>query len=162
MKKIILLLIAVLTTYGFVSCEEDNCPLSTLSLARFNFLDSNTHKSVTLSQGATVTGIAEIADTLNIDTVFNSAQNYMSVPLSYTSETTYVLHYTERMRDTIKLTHKNIPFVSDIECGAIMFYEVQNLSYTTNALDSITLVNPRITNEETIKFNIFYRTSDDE
>ena len=163
MKKTILYLIATLMACCiFPGCEEDDCSLSTVSLARFNFLDSNTHQSVSLVNGTTVTGIALIADTLNIDTVFNQAQSYMSVPLSYTHQTTYVIHYTERMRDTIELTHKNVPFVSNIECNAIMFYEVESMRYTTNALDSITLINPRITNEETTNFNIYYRTTDAE
>ena len=61
------------------------------------------------------------------------------------------------MRDTIELTHKNIPFVNNIECEAIMKYEVEDFRYTTNALDSVTLINPKITNEETTNFNIYYR-----
>ena len=95
----------------------------------------------------------------DVDTVFNKAESYMSVPLSYTDRTTYVIHYTETMRDTIEVKHRNIPFASDIECPVMMFYEVENLRYTTNALDSIQLVNPKITNEETINFNIYYRAS---
>lgn len=94
-----------------------------------------------------------------VDTVFNQAESYMSVPLSYTDQTAYVIHYTETMRDTIELKHKNIPYASDIECVAMMFYEVESYRYTTNALDSVKLVNPKVTNEETINFNIYYRAS---
>ncbi|MBO5000829.1 MAG: hypothetical protein J6C58_08370, partial [Bacteroidaceae bacterium] len=82
--------------------------------------------------------------------------------LSYTDRTTYVMHYSETLRDTIQLTHKNIPFVSDIECGSMMFYKVEQVAYTTNVLDSVTLVNPDINNEEKKNFNIYYRTADDE
>ena len=133
-----------------------------MSVARFDFRDSKTHAAVQLTNGATVTGIALVDGELVIDTVFNQAQKYMSVPLSYTDRTTYVIHYTETLRDTIELTHRNIPFVSDIECPAIMRYEVESMRYTTNALDSVKLVNPHITNEETINFNIYYRTADAE
>jgi len=125
-------------------------------------LDSKTHKTVSLVNGATITGIVTIADTMLTDTLFNQAQSYMSVPLSYTDRTTYVMHYSETLRDTIQLTHKNIPFVSDIECGSMMFYKVEQVAYTTNVLDSVTLVNPDINNEEKKNFNIYYRTADDE
>ena len=135
---------------------------STLSVARFDFLDSQTHKAVTLTEGATVTGIAQIDGTLDVDTVFNQAKNFMTVPLSYTYQTTYVMHYTELMRDTIEVTHRNIPFVNDIECGAVMHYQIENLRYTTNALDSVTLLNPQVTNEEKTNFIIYYRASDAE
>lgn len=155
---IALLPISILTT----GCGEEDCSLTTISVARFDFRDSQTHSSVKLTEGVTVTGIATIADTLHVDTVFNQAQTYMSVPLSYTDKTIYVMHYTELMRDTITITHQNIPFVSNIECGAVMHFEVQDLSYTTNALDSVTIVNPRITNEETTNFNIYYRATDAE
>ena len=109
-----------------------------------------------------MTGIATIADTLHVDTLFNQATSYMSLPLSYTDKTTFVMHYTERMRDTIWVTHHNIPFVSDIECGAVMHYHVESLRYTTNALDSVTIINPQITNEETNNFLIYYRAADAE
>lgn len=136
---------------------EAECPLNSTALARFEFLDSKTHASVSITHGATVTGIVQTDGTLETDTVFNQAQSYMSVPLSYTDKTTYVIHYTETMRDTIELKHKNIPFVSDIECPAMMFFRVEDMRYTTHALDSVTLVNPEITHEEKINFNIFYR-----
>ncbi|MBO5250740.1 MAG: hypothetical protein J6B31_01900 [Bacteroidaceae bacterium] len=144
------------------SCGESDCSLSTVSYARFDFLDSKTHQSVKLTNGATIAGIIHSGDSLLIDTVFNQAQQYMSVPLSYTNQTTYVMHYSETLRDTIRLTHKNIPFVSDIECGSVMFYQIENMSYTTNVLDSVVLVNPDINNEEKKNFNIYYRTADDE
>ena len=154
---LLLMLFAIMT-----GCEEDSCSLTTRTVARFQFLDSKTHASISLLQGATVTGIATIADTLNIDTVFNQAKSYMSVPLSYTNKTTYVLHYTELMRDTIEVTHKNIPFVSDIECGTLMHYKVEGFKYTTHALDSVVLINPEITHEEKNNFNIYYRVAESE
>lgn len=162
MKKKINYIFALLAAFLVFApgCEgEPECPLNTLSVCRFEFLDSKTHQPVSITSGATVTGIANIDGALDIDTVFNQAQSYMSVPLSYTDQTTYVIHYTETMRDTIVLKHKNIPFISDIECPAMMLYEVESMRYTTNALDSVKLVNPEITNEERINFNIYYRAS---
>ena len=154
------LIASLLTAALLTGCAgEPECPLETTSMARFQFLDSKTHAPVSLTGGATVTGIINLDGALDIDTLFNQAKDYMSVPLSYTPQTTYVIHYTETMRDTIELKHKNIPYASDIECVAMMFYEVESYRYTTNALDSVKLVNPKVTNEETINFNIYYRAS---
>lgn len=152
---LLVLLIVLLPSCG----GEPECPLNSTSLARFEFLDSKTHASVKLTNGATVTGIATVDGVAEADTVFNQAESYMSVPLSYTDQTAYVIHYTETMRDTIVLKHKNIPFVSDIECPALMFYEVEGMTYTTHALDSVKLVNARITYEEAINFHIYYRAT---
>ena len=145
MKKLLTILFSLCMVCCLMpSCGESDCSLSTTSYARFDFLDSKTHKTVSLVNGATITGIVTIADTMLTDTLLNQA------------------HYSETLRDTIQLTHKNIPFVSDIECGSMMFYKVEQVAYTTNVLDSVTLVNPDINNEEKKNFNIYYRTADDE
>ena len=159
MKKSIFILSIALMALLAACGGEPECPLNSVSMARFDFRDSRTQASVKFTTGATVTGLATIDGALETDTVFNKAESYMSVPLSYTSQTTYVIHYTETMRDTIELKHKNLPFVSDIECPAIMFFEVKDIRYTTNALDSVKLVNPEITNEEKVNFYIYYRTT---
>lgn len=163
MKKIPQILVALLMACHFLAgCSENDCPLTTVSLARFSFLDSRTHAAVSFTQDITVTGIVYTGDTLDIDTVFNKPQNYMSVPLSFTDKTTYVMHYTDVMRDTIEVVHKSTPYVSDIDCVPMMFYEIESIRYTTNALDSITLVNRTVTNEERNNFNIYYRAADAE
>lgn len=163
MKKIFALLFPFLMLCLLIqSCGESDCSLSTISYARFDFLDSKTNKSVALTNGAMISGIATINNSTVVDTIFNRAESYMTVPLSYTNQTIYVMHYSETLRDTIWLTHKNIPFVGDIECGSMIFYEVEGLNYTTHVLDSVTLVNPDINNEEKKNFNIYYRTADSE
>lgn len=161
-KTFALLFIVLMSSLLIQSCGESDCSLSTISYARFDFLDSKTNKAVTLTNGAIISGTTTINNTLVTDTLFNRAESYMSVPLSYTNQTTYVIHYSETVSDTIWLTHKNIPFVSDIECGTMMFYQVEDLSYTIHVLDSVTLVNPEINNEEKKNFNIYYRTADSE
>lgn len=164
MKKYVLLSILLMAVcgLGLQSCGESECPLTTISYAHFDFLDSKTHAAVSITNGATITGISVVEGEVLEDTLFNLAQNSMSLPLSYTDRTTYVMHYSETLRDTIEVTHKNIPYVSDIECGTMMFYQVEGLRYTTNALDSVVLINPEITNEERKNFNIYYRAAESE
>ena len=162
MKKYLFIFYIGLMVFLSGCGSEAECPLNSVSLARFNFMDSKTHAAVKLTNGATVTGIAISDGKAEVDTVFNKAESYMSVPLSYTDQTTYVIHYTETMRDTIELTHKNCPFVSDIECPAMMFFEVEDIRYTTTALDSVKLINPEITNEEKVNFHIYYRVANTE
>lgn len=161
MKTATLILTTAFAACVFLTgCSESDCPLTTTSAARFEFLDSKTHVPVSFNNGVTVDGIVHKGDTLLTDTVFNQAKNYMSLPLSYTKKTTYVMHYSETLRDTIELTHKNIPFVNSIDCGVMMFYKVEGLRYTTNVLDSIKILNPEINNEEKRNFNIYYRAAD--
>ncbi|EIY82549.1 hypothetical protein HMPREF1058_00441 [Phocaeicola vulgatus CL09T03C04] len=156
------------------SCGESDCPLTTNSFAHFDFLDAETHQAVKFSPAFDVTGFITtdvivrdtledgtiketvVKDSLMNDTIFNKAESSMSLPLSYTSKTTYVLHYTEKMRDTITLIHQNIPYLQNIECGTMMFYKVEDIKYTTYNLKSIEIVNSDINNEEKKNFNIYY------
>ncbi len=180
MKRIpfFFLFLGIATGVWMQSCSENNCPLTTVSLAHFDFQDSETHASVSLSPAFDVVGytVADVTvrdtltdgtvyetvvkDSLLSDTIYTNASTSMSLPLSYTSKTTYVLQYTETMTDVIELTHRNIPYLKNIECGTMMFYEVENVTYTTNHLDSVVTVNPSITNEEKRNFIIYYRISD--
>ena len=156
------ILISIILCCFMQGCGESECSLSTTSFARFDFLDSKTHAAVGFTQRVTITGISEVDGTMLEDTLFNLAESNMSLPLSYTHKTTYVMHYSEMMRDTIEVTHKNIPFVSDIECGTLMHYQVEGFNYTTHALDSVVLINPEITHEEKSNFNIYYRVDESE
>lgn len=156
------------------SCGESDCPLTTTSFAHFDFLDDETHQPITFTTPFDVTGfivadvtisetlpdgtVAErvVKDSLLNDTLYTNASNSLSLPLSYQTKTTYVLHYTEKMRDTIEITHQNIPYLQNIECGTMMFYQVEDIRYTTNHLRSIEIVNSDINNEEKKNFNIYY------
>lgn len=168
MKKLpaIILLLLITVSTLMQSCGESDCPLTTNSFAHFDFLDAETHQTVKFSPAFDVTGFITtdvivrdtledgtiketvVKDSLMNDTIFNKAESSMSLPLSYTSKTTYVLHYTEKMRDTITLIHQNIPYLQNIECGTMMFYKVEDIKYTTYNLKSIEIVNSDINNEE--------------
>ncbi len=152
-----LLIAVVILTSG---CGESNCPLTTQSFARFDFMDNETHQSVALSPAFDVTGtiVTEEGETLS-NVVFNDASSTMSLPLGYTTKTTFTLHYTETMTDVIEVMHKNIPYLENIECGTVMHHIVEDVKYTTNHLDSIVIVNPEINNEEKRNFIIYYRAN---
>ena len=90
MKKTIIVFIAIISCLLYGCGGEPECPLNYTSLARFEFLDSKTHAPVNLTNRANVTGLATIDGKLKEETVFNQAESYMSVPLSYTDRTTYV------------------------------------------------------------------------
>ena len=159
MKKLPIIILLFLTASGYLwqGCSESDCPLSTTSLAHFDLLSSDSHSSVKLTSEVTITDKV-VKDSVLTDTIYNKESDLssFSLPLSYTSKTTYTIHYNEKLKDVIEITHRNIPFISDIECGTMMFYQVENINYTTNSLDSVVIVNPDINNEEKRNFNIYY------
>lgn len=176
----ILVLLSVAALVGLNSCNDDNCSLTTTSVATFDLLSSNSHSSIALTDKVTVTAsiIADVTvhdtlpdgsvidrvvkDSLLNDTVYNAEKGLKSLktPLSYSTKTTITVQYTDLLKDEIEIKHRPIPFVSDIDCGVLMFYQIEDIKYTTNALDSITIVNPKVTNEETVNFHIYYTVAE--
>ena len=154
------LLMAAAAAFGvsLSGCYDNNCPLTTISYAHFDFYGSTSKSAVAWTSAMTVAGYPD-KDEAQADTIYNAEASLssLSLPLSYTASTTYVLHYTDLMKDVITVTHKNIPYVSDIECGTMMFYQVESIDYTTNAIDSIVVKNAAINNEEKQNFVIYFR-----
>jgi hypothetical protein len=148
------LLMAALLT----GCNDNNCPLTTISYAHFDFYGSTSQGAVAWTNAMTVAGYP-MADEQLADTIYNAEPSLssLSLPLSYTDGTTFVLHYTELMQDVITVKHHNVPYVSDIDCGTMMFYQVESIDYTTNAIDSIVVKNADINNEEKQNFIIYFR-----
>jgi hypothetical protein len=151
-------LMGLLAAVALTGCYSNNCPLTTISYAHFDFYGSTSKKAVSYNSTMTVAGYPMDYED-QADTIYNaeSSLSSLSLPLSYTSQTTYVLHYTDLMKDVITIQHRNIPFVSDIECGTMMFYEIESIDYTTNAIDSIVVKNADINNEEKQNFIIYFR-----
>lgn len=179
MKKILpIIIVMLLAASGCIwyGCGESDCPLSTVSVAHFSLLSSTNHASLEFTSEVTITGettadvtVKEtlpdgtvidkvVKDSVLTDTIYNKEAGLtsLSLPLSYTTKTTYTIHYDEKLKDVIEVTHRAIPFISDIECGTMMFYKVEGIKYTTNSLDSVVIVNPDINNEEKNNFNIYY------
>lgn len=173
---IIIMLFTAVCGMWLYGCSESNCPLNTISFAHFDFVSSTSHSPLKWDTTLTITGYTQadvlvrdtledgtIKETLVKDSILNdtlinreSGLSSLSLPLSYNTKTTYVIHYSKKLKDIIEVTHRNIPFISDIECGTMMFYQVEDVKYTTNSLDSVVIVNPDINNEEKNNFYIYY------
>lgn len=157
MKKTVIAILSLLFA-GFMveSCSDVNCPLSTTSLAYFDLRTENNMgvklDTVTISATAIINGQAHQDTIINLKSGLSSLQ----LPLSYNEKTEYTIHYTQKLKDRITIEYTSKPYLSNIECGTVMFYHVDHIEYSTNVLDSVVIVNPDITNEEKINFTIYY------
>lgn len=135
------------------ACAENNCSPGGQSVVRMTFINSLTKEPVTLFDSLTVTALGTDSILINRD----SHIDHLSLPLSYTdNETHFVLHYNRILRDTINLTHENIPHFISTDCGVGMFHKLTNLSYTQILIDSIRLVNSDVNDYEKENYRIYY------
>lgn len=163
MKKlpIVLGILLVAVVSFFPACEVENCPPNALAYAQFAFVDQY-GRSVQYTDTLTVIGQLEIADTTIYDTLINKSTNTstLSLPLSYGEQTRFILQYANRQRDVLTITHRNIPYFINLDCGTMMFYEVTGAETTTRMLDSLVITNPNIDNYEKENFKIYFTISD--
>ena len=176
MKKLSAIFLAIGTFSLLISsCEEENCPPNALAYAVFALSDQYGNP-IQFSNPISIIGQIEtdvvVNDTLEDgsiheitkpdsiinDTIINqeSAAEHFKLPLSYDSQTRFIIAYNETTFDTITVTHQNIPYFTNLDCGTMMFYNVTNTSFTQHVLDSLTITNPNIDNNEKENFKIYY------
>lgn len=182
MKKLPFFLIVLwVTTLLFPACEVENCPPNTMSYLKFTFADQY-GKAVKIVDTTSVIGMIYtdvtiydtlengtieekiVHDSLIHDTLLNRevGATEFKVPLSYDSETSFILAYLHAKPDTIRISHRNIPYFMNLDCGTMMFYEIQQATSTRHQLDSLQIINPNIDNNEKENIKIYFTVTDTE
>ena len=138
---------------AFSACSESDCSLSGRPSVRFAFVNSLDHAPVSLFDSLTVTALGTDSVLVNRE----RGIDHLTLPLDYSAgTTTFVLHYSRFLRDTITVAHTNHPHFISIDCGISMFYHLDGLEHTSILLDSIQLVNPDIDDNEKNNYRIYY------
>lgn len=181
MRKLPLIgFVVLLVCFLVPACEVENCPPNAMTYAHFTLSDQygNTFKT-----SDTITVIGQtwadvtvydkqpdgsllprvVTDSLISDTIINreNAANSFSIPLSYADETRIVFAYASLEHafvgtDTLYIKHRNIPYFTNLDCGAMMFYEITDATTTRHRLDSISVTNPNIDNNEKENIKIYF------
>lgn len=163
MKKlpIVLGILLAAAVSFFPACEVENCPPNALAYAQFAFVDQY-GRAVQYTDSLTVIGQLETAGKTIYDTLINKSTNTstLSLPLSYGEQTRFIFQYANRQSDILTITHRNVPYFINLDCGTMMFYEVTGAETTTRMLDSLVITNPNIDNYEKENFKIYFTISD--
>ncbi len=67
---------------------------------------------------------------------------------------------SRNLTDRIDLDYTAEPYFASEECGVIYRYRITRCQYTRNLIDSIAITDSLITNIDTERIKIFFRTSD--
>ncbi len=131
---------------------------SSLPLAGFFAPDGQIIQLDSLAIG----GVGAPNDSLLITPGTKVSEVYL--PLRSTaSSTSYVIHYAYReldadiYNDTITLDYTSIPYFVSEECGAMYYYHIDRMGYTTHLIESIELTDSLITNVDQQRIKIYMR-----
>ena len=78
------------------------------------------------------------------------------IPLKYSDNETEFIIEINGTTDTIQFLHSNFLYLISKECGYSMYHKIDTIYFTTNAIDSIAIINKDITLKNTDNVAIFY------
>ena len=151
-------LLSFIVLMSLTSCNDDSCydNGSSLPLAEFYVNDA----SATIP-GITVMGIGAPGDSLLAD---SSSINKIYLPLRASVNTTsFVVKRwaspdgeKKLFIDTLTFEYEAVEYFQSAECGAMFNFDIKRLACTENAIDSVKLLTPLITNKSIPALRIYF------
>lgn len=146
-------------------CESESCPTVTYAYANFTVVNQ-AGKSTYFRDTVTVIGVTEATvngTTQTVrDTIINKETSVktLALPLSYAEQTTFIFQYSSKTPDTIRISHTNEPYFFNVDCGTMMFHSITTHALQRHFMDSLTLINPSVTNDAKENFRIYITAAD--
>lgn len=163
-KFLIYILVSILVVASSLcSCSTDGCTENQSSIPLAGFYAAETGEAIALSQ-LEVYGIGAKGDSLLTEATSTIKQVYL--PLRSTqNNTAYCFHYAEfgelatAYNDTVWFEYESTPYFASEECGAMYRYKITSVRHTNVIIDSISLIDPEITNIDMERIKIFFKTN---
>lgn len=164
---IVTTIIATATLSTIISgCNTTGCTDNQSSLPLAGFYASPGGAAITINT-LEISGVGAPGDSILYTSGTALSQVYL--PFRFTTGTTaYCFHYTQEgldapeLNDTISFIYTSEPYFASEECGAMLCYEITDVSHTTHLIDSVKVVDPLISNTDTERIKIYFRTSSTE
>ncbi len=132
------------------SCQTNNqCDTATESLVKINFYTIDSIEQAVFVSPISVYGVGR-SDSLLYE---NDSISSVSIPLSPNAETIGFVFDIGTYSDEILFEYKTSTYLESMDCGFIANYEINSVTYSTNIIDTIIILNNMVTidNEEHIK-----------
>lgn len=164
--SVLLLLSACLLS----ACSNIDCPLDNVVLMQCNLYDSETQKSLTLSDVLTVTPAGR--DTVLLNQASGISSFLLPLKESGTRDT-LLLNLSNSLGqeavDTLFVEHQPQPHFESLDCPSCVFHTITGASCTSHALklmpltlDSVAVVRAMVNYDDIENIRIFLRTSSDD
>lgn len=165
MGKILKYITALLPVLIVWSCNTTGCLQNQSSVPLAGFYNSADDKTIGIDS-LSVYGVGAPNDSSLITTKVASR---VYLPFrSESSSTSFCFRYLAkaldypRLNDTITFTYTSEPkFVSE-ECGAMYFYTITGVTYTTHLIESVEVTDSLINNTDIEKIRIYFRVAEDD
>jgi hypothetical protein len=133
------------------SCFDIECVNRPATQVKAVFYDYETKKPVQQPDDITLYGIDNPVKLYD-----NKKTSFALLPLKVSDNETKFVIEINGTADTIHFIHSNFLQLVSKECGYLIYHHVDTLYFTTNAIDSISLINREITPKNIDNVAIFY------
>lgn len=133
-----------------------------VALAACSSLDCSINNTVAMNVG--IPDTLQAGDTLNVYTIAGGADTAiytngyattsLSLPMSYNhGEDLYIFAFTDTtgttVADTVTIAKTNQPHFESVDCTPQFWHTIQGATTTHNRLDSVTIINTNVDNDQT-------------
>lgn len=148
-------------------CATSECYDNQNSLPLAGFYSSGKKPQAISVDSLTILGIDAPGDSILQDSVRSLKEVYLPFRLDQNS-TTYEIRYLSglfgefRIKDVITFNYERIPMFVSTACGAVYYFDMKSIEYTTNLIDSVTCPVGIITNANIENLRIYFRVGEEE
>lgn len=157
------LLSIALFAIALSSCNSSGCTENQSSIPLAGLYNSSTGAKSSFT-GIQVHGIDAPDDSLLYHGTGSINEMYLPLRPDFKS-TSFCFHYTQEglddveLNDTITFNYSSMPYFASEQCGAMWRFNIGSVSTTTHLIDSVTIIDPEITNIDIERLKIYFKTA---
>ena len=145
-------------------CSDTGCLDNRSSIPYAGFYSYQTKQAIVL-EGVEIGGIGAPNDSLLMKPEDRKTTIYLPFRFEYNNTSFFIRYVTldpdlPGLADTLRFTYTSTPYFASEECGAMYNYQIETLNYTRHIIDSIAITDSLITNIDTQRIKIYFRTSE--
>ena len=153
--------VALILSAILPGCNTTGCTDNQSALPLAGFYSAATGQAISVD-GFDIAGVGAPDGALLYE--WGLARSEVYLPFrSDASSTAYTFTYhvdsITTVTDRIDFTYTSEPYFASEECGAMFIYQITGMTYTRNLIDSVAILDSLVTNTNSQRIHIYFRTS---
>ncbi len=158
-KSIAALLLIIIAATSFVCCDSGyDCSLNNTSYENIGFYtidDNGKEQAHSIANPLTVSLMINGTESVMVNNITDAGS--VSLPMSYTQERdTVIFRYHDASCDSLFVNHTAHPYYQSMECGVLMFYQIDGVENTNVWIEDVKIVNKSVNFEGNENIKIYF------
>lgn len=163
-RPLLYLLIVAAIVFITGGCSSDGCLSNQNALPLAAFYSASPDKQVSV-RGIEISGVGAPGDSVLVAPTQTITTVYLPMRSDRNSTEWHLLYRPSEalsISDDITFDYTSEPHFVSEECGAMYFYRITRVDYTTNMIDSVVVTDSLITNYDLTRIRIYLHEGDED